>query len=243
MSVELVPFAGMPIRSLACSVFEFTESIYGAGLRIPKHAHVEPYIGITVTGEWQQELEGRCRRGRPWTVTLHPAGEIHSNRFANADARILNITITSNHLRQLLGPSFSLKHSASLSEGKAAWTAREIYREFGRTRSVSTMILNGLTLQLLAELLGASAAQAQKAIPGWLLRAKEMVETGFAAPLRLEALGATVGVHPVHLAREFRRRFHETVGHRIRDLRVARACQLLAESPLPLVEIAMEVGY
>jgi len=59
----------------------------------------------------------------------------------------------------------------------------------------------------------------------------------------LEALAATVGVHPVHLAREFRRRFHETVGHRIRDLRVARACQLLAESPLPLVEIAMEVGY
>lgn len=243
MGSGFVPFAGRPVRSLTCSVFKFTESIYQAGLCIPKHAHAEPYIGITVEGGWIQELEDRCWRGGPWTVTLHPAGEIHSNRFYDSDARIVNINITSARLRQLLGGSLNVQQSVSMREGKAGWMAREIYRELGRAGAVSTVSVNGLALQLLAELLGTCDRPVREAIPEWLVRAKEMVETRYAEPLRLEAVAAQVGVHPVHLAREFRRRFHETVGDRIRDLRIARACQLLAESGLPLVQVALEVGY
>lgn len=243
MGVSLVPFAGRHVRSLNCSVFEFTESIYAAGLRIPKHAHPEPYIGITLAGQWDQEFEDHIWSGGPWTITLHPAGEIHSNRFSDTDARILNINITSARLRQLFGFSLNLRHSISLNEGKAAWIARETYREFGRGEAASTMRLNGLTLQLLDELLGTRCQQTREFVPEWLLRAKDAVETRYAESLRIEVLASEVGVHPVHLAREFRRRFHTTVGHHIRNLRIARACQLLAESALPLVEIAMEVGY
>lgn len=243
MGITIVPFAGRHIRSMDCSVFEFTESIYEAGLRIPKHAHREPYIGITVTGEWDQEFEDRHWRGGPWTITLHPAGEVHSNHFYDRDARILNINIPAGRLRQFLGSSPGLQHAISLTKGKAAWIAREIYREFARAEGASPMRLNGLTLQLLAEMLAARCSHQREIIPEWLLRAKEVVEARFAEPLRLETVAAAVGVHPVHLAREFRRRLHATVGQRIRDLRIARASQLLSESTVPLVEIALEVGY
>lgn len=243
MNIHLVPFAGRPVRSLACSVFEFTESLYAGGLRIAKHAHAEPYIGITVSGEWEQEYGDRWRRGGPWTVTLHPAGEIHSNRFYANGAKILNINIALSRLQQLLGLSLNVKHSVGLNEGKAVWLARMIYQEFGRSDEVTTLILNGLALQLLAELLGSCYFQQDLAVPEWLLRAKEMIEAHFAEPLRLQSIAATVGVHPVHLAREFHRRFHATIGEDIRDLRIARACQLLTGSSLPLAQIALEVGF
>lgn len=63
-----------------------------------------------------------------------------SNR---TDVRILNINITSNRLRQWLGPPLKVKYSAILAEGKAVWIAREIYREFGWSGPVSATILNG----------------------------------------------------------------------------------------------------
>lgn len=243
MGVDLVPFAGRRVRSLACSVFDFAESVYPSGMRLPKHAHAEPYIGITLAGEWEQDYEDRTRQGKPWTITFHPAGEPHSNRFFGAGARILNIKITSRRLRQLLGSSLDLKDSIGLAEGKPVWIARNLYREFGRVDAVSSLTLNGLTLQLLAELLASSSEPSGEAAPEWLLRAREVIETHFAEQLHLKSIAATVGVHPVHLAREFRRRFHGTVGEGIRDLRIARACQLLAGSSLPLAQIALEVGF
>ncbi|HVB55265.1 MAG TPA: AraC family transcriptional regulator [Candidatus Acidoferrales bacterium] len=243
MSVAFVPFAGQPVRSRTCSLFEFTESVYEAGFRIPEHAHAEPYIGITISGEWGQEYENHSRHGGPWTVTFHPAGEIHSNRFFDNPVRILNISIISGRFCQMLGAGLSLKHSASLNEGKATWIAREIYRELCWPDAVSALVLNGLTLQLLAELLVSCCRPPGEVAPAWLCRAKKVVETRFAEPFHLQAIASAVGVHPVHLARAFHRHFHVTVGQKIRDMRISQASQFLTESNLPLVQIALEVGF
>src|SRR3546814_16535137 len=53
----------------------------------------------------------------------------------------------------------------------------------------------------------------------------------------------TAGVHPVHLAREFHRRFGCTVGHYIRQRRIEFACHRLTASRDPLSEIAVEAGF
>src|SRR3546814_17031619 len=53
----------------------------------------------------------------------------------------------------------------------------------------------------------------------------------------------TAGVHPVHLAREFHRRFGCTVGHYIRQRRIEFACHRLTASRDPLFEVAVEAGF
>jgi AraC family transcriptional regulator len=52
-----------------------------------------------------------------------------------------------------------------------------------------------------------------------------------------------VGVHPVTLARGFRRAYGCSVGAYLRRLRVARAAQRLAETDDALAEIALEAGF
>ena len=50
-------------------------------------------------------------------------------------------------------------------------------------------------------------------------------------------------MHPVHLAREFRRFQRCTIGEYIRQLRIERACRQLHASDEPLATIASAVGF
>jgi AraC family transcriptional regulator len=50
-------------------------------------------------------------------------------------------------------------------------------------------------------------------------------------------------VHPVHLARAFRRTERLTPGEYLQRLRVRAACRKLREAEYPLAAIAMECGF
>lgn len=56
-------------------------------------------------------------------------------------------------------------------------------------------------------------------------------------------LAASVPVHPVHLARAFRKRYLCSVGDYLRKLRIEAACQALLNSDTPIVEIALRCGF
>lgn len=243
MLVPVIPFAGETVRSRKTRAFEFIESLYPARLQIANHAHERAYLGITISGNWDQKYGSHSRTGGPWTVTLHPAGETHSNRFSSSGARILNVNIGPGQLSPLVGSGLSLGASIDRTEGKTAWIAREIYREFRQPDEVTGLVLEGLTLELLAELLRPYPAEEPLRPRPWLLRAKELISERFAEPLRLETIAMAVGVHPVHLSREFHRRFHSTVGQQIRKLRIERACRELSRTERPLVEIALGLGF
>jgi AraC family transcriptional regulator len=50
-------------------------------------------------------------------------------------------------------------------------------------------------------------------------------------------------VHPAHLAREFRRRYQQTIGEYVRSLRIEFARQELHTSDKPISEIAIGAGF
>jgi AraC family transcriptional regulator len=52
-----------------------------------------------------------------------------------------------------------------------------------------------------------------------------------------------VGVHPVHLAHEFRKFYRESVGEYARRLRLEAACRQIAQTNLSLSEIAANAGF
>ena len=75
--------------------------------------------------------------------------------------------------------------------------------------------------------------------PQWLKRAREIVETRFLEPLSVSEIATAVGVHMVHLSREFHRYNRCTLGQLIRRRRVEHACHLLTYSNINLAEIAL----
>lgn len=60
--------------------------------------------------------------------------------------------------------------------------------------------------------------------------------------MTLQEIAKAVGIHPVHLAREFHRRFGRTIGEQIRFLRIEYASRILAYGR-PLAEVALAAGF
>jgi AraC family transcriptional regulator len=65
----------------------------------------------------------------------------------------------------------------------------------------------------------------------------------FTENISFDEVAAAVGMHPVHLAREFRRHFGCAPGEYIRRLRVEFACRRLASTDTPLIEVALSAGF
>src|SRR5262245_61190182 len=61
--------------------------------------------------------------------------------------------------------------------------------------------------------------------------------------LTLAAVARQVGYSPYHFARLFRRATGESLHQRVLRARIARARQLLAETELPLAQVAAESGF
>jgi AraC-like DNA-binding protein len=75
--------------------------------------------------------------------------------------------------------------------------------------------------------------------PQWLKRAREIVETHFLEPFSVSEIATEVGVHMLHLSRDFHRYNRCNLNQLIRRRRVEHACHLLTYSNINLAEIAL----
>jgi AraC family transcriptional regulator len=78
--------------------------------------------------------------------------------------------------------------------------------------------------------------------PVWLSRVREEMDD-VGSGVRVRDIAARAGVHPVYLARQFRRFFGSSVVSYLRRQRVTRAADLIASSSLPLSTIAFQSGF
>jgi AraC family transcriptional regulator len=106
-----------------------------------------------------------------------------------------------------------------------------------------TLVLEGLSWELIGLVTGIEKRIATPFVPSWLLRAKEMLEDCASRDLTIAELAACSGVHPVYLARAYRRHFACSPGEYLRRCRILRVLGLLSGTDLPLVQIALQCGF
>jgi AraC family transcriptional regulator len=123
------------------------------------------------------------------------------------------------------------------------WAGRRLYGEFRQEDDISTLAIEGLILELLAEGARARRTAGTGTLPVWLKKAREILRDDFSRKRSLGELAAEVGVHPVHLCREFRNHYHTTIGNFVRRRRAEHACALLADLDRPLAQVALECGF
>jgi AraC family transcriptional regulator len=76
-----------------------------------------------------------------------------------------------------------------------------------------------------------------------LVPAIELLHEALPDNLTVERIANVVGVHPVHLARVFRRRYGCSVGEYARNWRVEVASRQLATSTNSIAEVAAVAGF
>jgi AraC-like DNA-binding protein len=219
------------------------ESVFPAGLVIPRHEHTNAFFCLVVEGCCTTSRDRRTWTGRPLSLTLYPAGLVHANRWHGAGGRSLNVEFAHPWLHRLQGRTAVLDRPADYQGGPQVWLAKRLFEECRRQDDASPLAVEGLVLELLAECSRSRVEPPCLHAPRWLNRVRELLHDRFAEKLALSDIAAAVGIHPAHLAREFRRRHGCTVGDYLRVLRLERAGRELAASDHPIVEIALASGY
>jgi AraC family transcriptional regulator len=220
-----------------------SESYYPPRLRMPRHAHEPASFSLVLAGGYAETFSRKTLDCKPATLVFRPPAESHAVAFADADVRIFRIDVPTDLLDRLRDCAPGSQSPADFSGGLPAHLALRLYREFRAADQFSALSIEGLALELLAESGRALAHVSRRQPPPWLARAREMLHETLTDAPTLSRLARAVGVHPVHLAHEFRRHYRMSVGEYARRLRVEEACRLVSRTRLPLCVVATRVGF
>lgn len=199
---------------------------------------------MILDGSWDETIGSRVHECLPGCVQIEPAEEKHTNRFHDAGARVLVVEPDLSR-ETLFDPCARLLGEAACFEDWGVATlARRVAREIADPDDLSGLTIEGLTLELLAHAARSGARRANGlGIPAWFAGVRERLNEEFQRPPRMADLAKTAGVHPMHLARAFRRLTGMSIGGYVRRLRLDWSAEQLTIGNLPLAEIAHRGGY
>lgn len=220
----------------------FTESAYPASLFMSSHFHERAYFNLVLRGAFTDVCQKRPQTVQASTLIFHPAGELHSDRI-HTPARVLRIGLAPRWLERLGEYGYTLDEPSYTREGPLVSLAIQLHQEYQERDASAPLAIEGLMLELLAKACRQHRPISERRLPLWLRQAKAILHDQFSESLTLEGVAQVVGVHPVHLAREFRRQYHCTVGRYLRNLRIERSRHELITSDTPLADIAFAAGY
>jgi AraC family transcriptional regulator len=219
------------------------ETTYSPNLKIPKHLHSCAYFCFVLQGGYREIYGQRNRECKPSTLVFHPPDESHSDIFEKSGSRCFNIQINSELFELARQHSIKFDGSVEFYGGTLIALSSKIYKEFTEMDEVSPLVIEGITMEMLAEASRRGVRHFNSKPPRWLKQAREFLDAHFSDNFTFSDVAISVGVHPVHLAREFRRRYRCTLGEYTRRLRIDFACRELAKPDSSLVEIALTSGF
>jgi AraC family transcriptional regulator len=176
------------------------------------------------------------------TLLFRRADEAHSYAASDRGATCLIVDMDPVWLGRAREQAPVLARSTVFRRGLLLHLAHRLHGEFRLRDEVSRLAIESLTLGLLAEASRRVAKANERPAPLWLQVALALVEQRFAEPLPLASVARHVGVHPVHLARTFRRVYQTSFASYVRQLRIDFARRQLAGSAA-LSEIACAAGF
>lgn len=207
---------------------------------VSTHTHADAHFVLVTGGDYVSIAEGRPASDMP-TLLYNPPGTTHRDHFVRGRGSFFAFSLEP-------AKTTALVTSSRLPDGPVFLTAPSQQTLAIRIATFAGTPCSGLTLDALVhELLGSMERPGQRPAsaspPPWLYKALELLHDRYVEELSMADIAATVGVHPIHLARSFRRYFRCTPGDFARFRRLEKAAHLLTRSERPLAELALNCGF
>ena len=238
--------AGDILRWRRVGGLTLAEAAFEPRQRIHRDVHANARFLLVISGSLTDTTGGGSTTYGASTLLFRSAGDAHSYAVSDTGAKVLLVDMDAGWLRRAREQAPLLGDSTSFRGGLLLHLAHRLHGEFGLRDEVSRLVIESLALGILAEasrrVAAARQARTQRPVPLWLQVALALVEQHFAEPLPLAAVARRVGVHPVHLARTFRRVHQTTFAAYVRQLRIDFARRELAGTAA-LSDIACAAGF
>ena len=218
MRLDTGEFFGEKNRVSAQSGLELTVSSYEPLQEQPWHSHANPTFFISTRGDHIDCSPKAGRQQCPLSITFHPTVTPHRSITGPGGLHGVNIEVTPDWLAEFQMEEGEFGEQRILSGGVCT---RPILRLLKNAFLPSTLdeteslVLDCLELFLREEAVGETAT--------WVSRAEEFLLANFRQSISLKDVAKEVGVHPVHVARTFRRIYGNSICEIIRNERI-RCC-------------------
>lgn len=211
---------------------------------MPRHAHATAGLSVVLSGGVVERVGSADVDADALSFVTKPAGVEHADHFGPSGARLLAVEFGKGFFPGGVFPSWRWIRSP---HGMAL--AGRLVRAVQLTTGSNDPDREDILLDAIVPLLDAAGAQSAEPagpthrVPRWLGEVRMQLDDAFRSHTSMESLAASVGVHRVHLAREFRRHFGCTATDYLRGRRVRAAASDLADSTRPIAAVACDVGF
>ncbi len=230
-------------KSAVVSGFTLTETVRSPGLVIPPHYHEHCNISLVLQGSFIETVGHKPYKVSPGSLIMRPAGEMHRNSYEFGQTRSLIIEVEEERVKTI-GENFDLlNRAAHIEDPFVANFARRIHSEFRQSDDAARLSIEGLILEMLAQVIRQNPKKLSRKQPRWLGQARDFIHAQFSQPISLSQIAKVVGVHPSHLAKVFRSHYRCTLGEYVRRLRLKYAAKELTDFDKSISGIALTAGF
>ena len=208
---------------------------------VQTHTHDDAHLLLLLGGDYVSSAQGMPDVCRSATLVLNPPGTQHRDRFRGLAGRFFTLSWTQERWRQACQqrqlPERALRLGAS-AQAQAATLLSELRRwDDASPLAVQTVF------ELLLDEAGIDARVEHPSGPAWLSRVRERLADEATTSPDIAELARVCDVHPVYLARAFRRRYGCSPAEYLRRCRLERALHMLQRADSSLTAIAAACGY
>ena len=233
---------GERLAGLQLEKLRLSEIYYRGNARTRPHYHDRSFFFMVRRGAVLQTYGARAFEYKPSTMFYMHSDETHAEHFNNLGAICFVVELNNSWLEKISHRAGQVDFMR-FKGGVATWLGTRLSHEYQSRDESARLAIEGLTLELIAEISKNKPVSVDKHPPAWLNRARDVLHAHFADQITNQTVAKEVGVHPAHLARGFRRHLQCTVGDYVRKLRVEFASHEILSTDKTLSQIAQEAGF
>ena len=227
------------ITKLRGAQFLVVDRRYSSGIQHPKHVDITPRLSIVLSGQLKEKVGKTEEFAKTASLVIKPGCTEHSNEFGPKGARVVSVELKlGEELSSDLAYLFKTwRWFHGLPYASEVFSFLKAVKEKQRQEDMEASLI-----ELLASL--PEVEKNKDAIPpDWLIGLEEQLRGEFQDTIYVQDLARENGVHPVYLARVFRRFYGCSVKHYIRQLRLNHLLSELSNSQKTLVDLAFSNGF
>lgn len=209
----------------------------------PWSAHDHAVLTLVLHGRLDETFGQREQRCPTWELHYKPRGAVHCTAAGPDGVRMLLVGVRGAALEGLVPREAD--QPRLLGGGTRAAQALSQILQIEAALEARTVVARESLRRLFGVLAPPPVAGCSPdgEPPSWLSEVRERILADEGVPSRLSRLAAEFRVHPVYLARAFRKHYGCSVDESRRRARADRAVAKLVSEATPLCQIALDLGY
>ncbi len=205
------------------------------------HRHENPYFTYLLQGKLYEANKKQEHYLTSGGLLFHNWQDSHYNSKPDDFTRGFHVELNAQWFKQHDLPLDSFEGSHLVENPKIKSLMNLVFMESKISDAHSQLSIDGLMLTVFNQLIHDFTKIKSKQI-NWIEKLAEMV-TETSDNHSLTSLSDLLGVHPVHLSREFHHYFGMTFGQYIRYVRVNKAFNFILNTTMSMTDICYQCGF